>query len=270
MSGRTSSAQRAVAVILARAGSKGLPHKNGLPVAGRPCIAWTIEHARSAACVGVTAVSTDGAALADIARGEGAAVIERPADLAGDSATVDAAARHAVETLEAGRALGLSRRVPVADDDAVVILYGNVPVRPVGLIDRAVEMLRRTGCDSVQSYAPVGKYHPWWTARLDAATGAVRPWEGEVLNHNTFRRQDLPPAYIPDGGVIAVTRRALFNQVPGATPGPHQFFGVDRRGVLNREGAVVDIDNRIDLLVADAMLREQMGMVGEPVRGGVA
>lgn len=248
---------RAVAVILARAGSKGLPNKNALPVGGRPCIAWSIEHARAAASVAVVAVSTDGQALGDIARDLGVPVIERPADLAGDSATVDAAARHAVESLEAGRARGLDRRVPVADSDPVVILYGNVPVRPAGLIDRAVEMLKRTGCDSVQSYAPVGKHHPWWTARLDPASGGVKPWEGEVLNHNTFRRQDLPPAYIPDGGIIVVTRRALFNQIAGATPGPHQFFGVDRRGVLNREGAVIDIDTRTDLLVADAVLREQ-------------
>lgn len=268
MSGRQSTTPRAVAIILARAGSKGLPHKNALPVAGRPCIAWTIAHARAAACIAVTAVSTDGDELAAIAREEGAAVVERPSGLAGDEATVDAAARHAVEVLESGgaRGGGLGRRVPVGDDDPVVILYGNVPVRPAGLIDRAVEMLQRTGCDSVQSYAPVGKYHPWWTARLDAATGGVRPWEGDVLNHGTFRRQDLPPAYIPDGGIIVVTRRALFNQVAGADPGPHQFFGVDRRGVLNREGAVVDIDTRIDLLVADAVLREQADAVagGEP------
>jgi len=251
--------RRAVAVILARAGSKGLPHKNALPVAGKPCLAWTIDHARAAANIDVVVVSTDGGALADIARSHGAAVIERPGELAGDAATVDSAARHAVETLEAGLAKGLHRRIPVEDGDAVVILYGNVPVRPAGLIDRAVETLRRTGCDSVQSYSPVGKHHPWWTARLDSATGAVRPWEGDVLNHNTFRRQDLPPAYIPDGGVIAVTRRALFNQVGGAQPGPHQFFGVDRRGVLNREGAVIDIDTRIDMLVADAILRESAG-----------
>lgn len=253
-----------MAVVLARAGSKGLPHKNALPVAGRPCIAWTIEHARNASCVSVTVVSTDGSALAEIARGEGAAVIERPAELAGDAATVDAAARHAVGELEAGHAQGVGRRVPVGDDDAVVILYGNVPVRPAGLVDRAVALLFRTGCDSVQSYAPVGKHHPWWTARLDAASAAVHPWEGVVLNHNVFRRQDLPPAYIPDGGVIAVTRRALFNQVPGAAPGPHQFFGVDRRGVLNRAGEVVDIDHRIDLLVADALLREQAAVGGAP------
>ncbi|MFT3686888.1 MAG: NTP transferase domain-containing protein [Phycisphaerales bacterium] len=257
-------ARRAVAVVLARAGSKGLPRKNALPVGGRPCIVWTIGHATAAASVATVAVSTDGAELTQIARGEGVTVINRPADLAGDTVTVDAAARHAVEMLEAGRAEGLDRRIPVADTDPVVILYGNVPVRPAGLIDRAVEMLVRTKCDSVQSYAAVGKYHPWWTARLDAATGNVRPWEGDVLNHGVFRRQDLPPAYIPDGGVIVVTRRALFCEIDGVPGGPHRFFGLDRRGVLNREGAVVDIDNRIDLLVADALLREQGVAVDAP------
>jgi CMP-N-acetylneuraminic acid synthetase len=108
----------------------------------------------------------------------------------------------------------------------------------------------------VQSYSPVGKHHPWWTARV-SEDGSVAPWEGEVLNHGVFRRQDLPGAHVPDGGVLAVTRRALFLDVPGVEPGPHAFFGRDRRGVLTGEGEVVDIDSRIDLLVADALLRER-------------
>jgi hypothetical protein len=38
--------------------------------------------------------------------------------------------------------------------------------------------------------------------------------------------------------------------------GPHAFFGAARRGVVNPEGSVVDIDCPIDLVVADAMLRD--------------
>jgi N-acylneuraminate cytidylyltransferase len=136
----------------------------------------------------------------------------------------------------------------------IVILYANVPVRPRDLIDRAVALLNSSGCDSVQSYQPVGKHHPWWTARLDGG-GRVGPWEGDVLNHGVFRRQDLPPAFIPDGGIIALTKRALFCEIPGVAPGPHAFFGHDRRGVINPEGSVVDIDAPTDLLVADAILR---------------
>src|SRR5262249_50406330 len=105
-------------------------------------------------------------------------------------------------------------------------------------------------------YAPVGKYHPWWTARLDGEH-RVGPWQGEVLNHGVFRRQDLPPAFVPDGGVIALTRASLFEEISGVQPGPHAVFGHDRRGVINPEGSVIDIDTRIDLVVADAVLREQ-------------
>ena len=35
----------ALGVILARAGSKGLPNKNSMTIAGKPMLAWTIEHA---------------------------------------------------------------------------------------------------------------------------------------------------------------------------------------------------------------------------------
>ena len=37
----------AVAFIFARGGSKGLPGKNIRPLAGKPLIAWSIEHARA-------------------------------------------------------------------------------------------------------------------------------------------------------------------------------------------------------------------------------
>ena len=78
-----------------------------------------------------------------------------------------------------------------------------------------------------------------------------------MLNHGVFRRQDLPPAYIPDGGVIAVTRAALFHRIDGVADGPHAFFGRERRGVVTEHQAVIDIDTRVDMFVADAVLREK-------------
>lgn len=233
----------ATAIILARAGSKGVPGKNTRAIAGKPCIAWTINHARSAATIGRIAVSSDDPRALEIAQSMGCTPLRRSDALASDTARIDDAAR------EAGTQLGLTASTPI------VILYANVPVRPPGLIDRAVELLTRTGCDSVQSYQPVGKYHPWWTARV-GDDGQVRPWEGDVLNHNVFRRQDLPPAFIPDGAIIACTRRALFLEVPNVPPGPHAFFGTDRRGIINPEGSVIDIDSEMDLLVAEHTLKE--------------
>ncbi len=244
----------AIAIILARAGSKGVPGKNRATVGGRPCAQWTIDHARAATRVGRVVLSTDDPVLQALARGAGTEVVERPAPLATDTATVDEAARHAVAALERGQSAEFE------PTRAIVILYANVPVRPPGLIDRALALLAESGADSVQSYAPVGKFHPWWMVRLDADSGRVVPWEGEVLNHGVYRRQDLPPAFVPDGGVLAVTRRALFKGVPGVAPGAHGFLGADRRGLANPEGSVVDIDAPTDLAIADAVLRAGGGV----------
>lgn len=223
----------ATAVVIGRAGSRGLPGKNAMVVGGVPMIARSVGHAIESRRVGRILCSTDGAEIAAAARAAGAEIVDRPAPLADDLATVDSAVRHAVDA--------------VGDDAAiVVILYGNIPVRPAGLVDRAVDAMLETGADSVQSYAPVGKHHPYWTCRLDGA-GRVSQWEANTIH----RRQDLPPAFIPDGGVIAVTRTSLFRVEPGR---PHAFLGDDRRGIENEAGAVVDVDDEIDLLVAEAML----------------
>lgn len=223
-----------LAVVIGRAGSRGLPGKNALPLDGRPMIAHTIDAALDALCVGRVIVSTDGATIAGAARAMGVTVIDRPPGLAGDDATVDAAVRHAVEA-------------DGADETTIVILYANVPVRPPDLVDRAVRALDESGADSVQSYAPVGKCHPAWMVRLDDED-RVAPYADAGI----YRRQDLPPLFLPDGGVIAVRRAALFTVDPRR---PHAFLGADRRGIRTAPGEVVDVDTPVDLLVAAGTLR---------------
>ncbi|XAM01568.1 acylneuraminate cytidylyltransferase family protein [Phycisphaeraceae bacterium D3-23] len=224
----------ALAIVLARAGSKGLPQKNALDVAGKPMLAWALEHALDSASVDRVVLSTDGEALADVGRRyAGVEVVMRPDELASDTATVDAAARHAVSQI-----VSLHRHI--------VILYGNIPVRPADLTDRATAMLHRTGADSVQSVCPVGKHHPYWMKQL-GDDGALLAYE----DNHIYRRQDLPPVYELDGGIIAVTRDALFNTKPGE---PHAFLGTDRRAVTTEPGDVIDVDRAIDLHVAEAIL----------------
>lgn len=231
----------AIAIILGRAGSKGVPGKNTAIVGGQPCAAWTIEAALRSETVDRVTLSTDDAALQELAINRGIDVVARLPELASDTARVDDAARHAID------ALG------VPDSAAVVILYANVPVRPEGLIDRCVRLLEDSGADSVQSYAPVGKHHPWWMCRIDESSHDIAPWEGDTLNHGVFRRQDLPPAFIPDGGCLVVRAASLRNPLPG----PHGFFGANRKGLRTGGGEVIDIDSPIDRIVADAILRER-------------
>lgn len=246
----STSAPHPLCIILARRGSKGVPGKNIAPLAGRPCIAWTIDFAQRSTSISTPAhilISTDDADAARIGTDMGCTLIARPPHLATDTATIDDSARHALSTYESL----LHQPWP----GPIVLLYANVPIRPADLLDRAVHTLTTTRCHSVQSFSHVGKHHPWWTVRIDDHS-RLTPWEGDTLFHNTYRRQLLPPAYIPDGGIIALTRAALFHQVPNVHPGPHAFLGTDRRAITTNEGDVIDIDTPLDLAVADALLRQ--------------
>ncbi|MBL1218725.1 MAG: acylneuraminate cytidylyltransferase family protein [Planctomycetes bacterium] len=222
----------ATAVLIGRAGSKGLPGKNSRMLAGKPMVAHSIEHALQATHVNRVLVSSDCPNLLAAAGAySDVEIVKRPPELAADTTTVDDAVRHAVS----GDAASV-----------VVILYVNVPIRPADVIDRAIEKLLDTGADSVQSYQAVGKYHPYWMNRLDD-DGRVVAYEANTV----YRRQDLPPLYVPDGGVIVVRRDSLFTVVPGE---PHAFLGRDRRGIVNPSMSVIDIDTELDLRVAEAVL----------------
>lgn len=223
-------------LVLARAGSKGLPDKCVRDLLGRPVLDYTFDHALGSRLLTSVALTTDSEPAKRIAKERGIEVIDRPAELAIDTATVDAAARHAVEVWETRHA----KRVKV-----LVLLYGNIPIRPADLIDRAVEKLTATGADSVRSVALVTKQHPDWVHCLDGdRMTQFRP-------NSISRRQDLDPLYYHDGAVAAVTRAALF----GATAGDHQsFLGKDRRAIVCQPEHAVDIDGPVDLCMAEAIL----------------
>ena len=228
-------------IILARAGSKGLPDKCMRPLLGRPLIEHTFDHALAAARLGATLLSSDSAAALECARRRGIETVERPAALAGDTARIDDAARHAVEQWEGrhGRTV-----------DAVVLLYGNIPVRRAGVIDEALAHLERSAADSVRTVAPIGRHHPDWLHRLDGDRMQ------QYRANGTYRRQDLEPLYYHDGAVAAVTRAALF----AATRDDGQsFLGRDRRAIVQRPEDAVDVDEPADLLLAEAVLRAAGG-----------
>jgi CMP-N,N'-diacetyllegionaminic acid synthase len=232
----------ALGIILARAGSKGLRDKCVRPLLGRPLIDYTFDHALASRWLTALVLTTDSEPARQLARRREIEVVDRPAELANDTATVDAAARHAVETWEARH----RQRV-----DAVVLLYANIPVRAAGVIDRALQHLERTGASSVRTVVPVGKHHPDWLHRLeDDRLVQFRP-------NSIYRRQDLEPLYSHDGAVVAVTRQALFDALQ--TPNDaHAFFGSDRRAIVQRPDDAVDVDDAMDLYVAEAILRAQL------------
>ncbi|MEU9754794.1 N-acylneuraminate cytidylyltransferase [Streptomyces althioticus] len=101
MSDSTPAVRRVLAVIPARGGSKGVPAKNLAPVGGVPLVARAVRECRAARHVTDVVVSTDDADIAETARQAGAEVVLRPTDLAGDTATSEAAVLHALDAHEA-------------------------------------------------------------------------------------------------------------------------------------------------------------------------
>ncbi len=183
-----------LAIILARAGSVGLPDKHLLPLLGRPVISYTFAHAKTASSLTRVVLSSDCPRLRRLAEVEEITALVRPAYLATADASVQDVMLHAMETVEADSDFHA---------DALVVLYGNVPVRSRGVIDRAVQMLAETGCDSVRSFCPVGKWHPAWMARL--REDRVLPLHAGSIH----RRQDLEPLFLHDGAVVAVSRQSM-------------------------------------------------------------
>jgi N-acylneuraminate cytidylyltransferase len=232
-------APEVLAVVMARGGSVGLPGKALRPLLGRPVIAYTFDHVRESRRVTRCVVSSDDAGILRVAAEAGFEVLERPAALATATSATDPVLRHAVATLRARDGHAPS---------AVMMLYGNVPVRRGGMIDRCIEMLWETGCDSVQTVAGVGKMHPYWM--FD------RAGDGRIMKHvpnDVFRRQDLPPLYSPTGAVYVMKTDVLM--AAEGSRDPHAFLGNDRRGLVVNPEDSVDIDTEKDLFVAEAVLR---------------
>src|SRR6476660_8822866 len=230
-----------LAVIMARAGSVGLKNKHTLPLLGRPVISYTFDHAIASKLITGWVVSSDSPEILSLAADAGFHTIQRPQHLATAEASVQSVLLHALQSIE--RDCGY-----VAD--VVVTLYGNVPIRGEGAIDRGIALLQETKCDSVRSFCPVGKWHPAWMSRLDGDK-VIPLQEGSI-----HRRQDLTPVFLHDGGVVAVSRASMLRGVV-MPHDPHAFFGVERRGIETEMGETIEIDHVRDLYWAEAVLRDR-------------
>jgi len=187
-----------LAIIPARGGSKGIPHKNIRLFAGHPLIAYSIMAARQAETVTRVIVSTDDPQIAEAAREYGAEVpFMRPDELAQDSTLDLPVFQHALAWLIANEAYA---------PEVVVHLRPTSPVRPVGLVDEAVRLLlTNPEADSVRGVVPAGQNpHKMW--RIDLKSGQMRnlldvPGLAEPYN---APRQALPPVFWQTGHIDAI------------------------------------------------------------------
>jgi CMP-N,N'-diacetyllegionaminic acid synthase len=175
--------RRVLAVIPARAGSKGLPGKNLRSLGGRPLLGWTIDAARSAVSVDRVVVSTESDEIASVANDLGAEVLRRPDDLATDESSAAAVLRHAL--------LALSDPA-----DLVAYLQPTSPLRTSEDIDACLDLATASGERGVASVKPAADA-PEWMFRV-GPDGALKRILASAM---PLRRQELEPAYLLNGAV---------------------------------------------------------------------
>ena len=87
-------------IILARAGSKGIPNKNIINFCGKPLIYWTITQALNSNCFEEVWVSSDDEKILDIAENMGSKIIKRPSKYSRDKSSSEEAWLHSIKFIE--------------------------------------------------------------------------------------------------------------------------------------------------------------------------
>lgn len=228
-------------IVPARGGSRTVPRKNLALVAGRPLLAYTCDAAGESRRLTRTILSTDDDEIAACGRSCGIEVpFMRPRELATDEASSLDVVRHALDELS---------RQERYEPDIIVLLQPTSPLRRASHIDDAVDRLVQSGADSVVSVVRVPhQFNPVSVLRLDG--DRVQPFFPD-LGTVILRRQDKPDAYARNGAAIYAVRRET---IAGGS-----LFGADCRALIMTPEESIDIDDRLDLLVAEALLQHRRG-----------
>jgi CMP-N-acetylneuraminic acid synthetase len=228
----------AIAIIPARAGSKGLPRKNILPLCGKPLIAWSIEAALRSRLVDLVMVSTDSAEIADISRSHGVSVpFLRPSELATDTASTYDVIRHALE---------YCRTVQGREFDYVVLLEPTSPLREADDVDRMLEALdlRADEFDAIVSVGEV-TLHPSIMKRI--VGGRMEAFSPDLVP--SARRQDGTPAYFPFGVAYVAKTPALLAE--------NTFYTRRCMPFPIKRYQNFEIDDIYDLLCVESVMRHE-------------
>ncbi len=203
-------------------------------MAGKPLLAYNVEQALQTPSITRVVVSTDDDEIASVAQQYGAEVVQRPADISGDTASSEAALLHTLDHLQATEGY---------TPDLLVFLQCTSPLTLAEDIEGTIQALLRENADSALAVAPF-HYFLW---RKDEQGNAVG------INHDLRfrpRRQDLASTQFLETGAVYVMRAAAFQEKK------HRFFGKVTYYVMPEERRW-EIDNPVDIVVAEVLLQSQ-------------
>lgn len=221
------------AFVFARGGSKGLPRKNVLPIAGMPMIAHSIEIARNLREVDHIYVSTDSDEIASIAQSYGAEVIHRPSELASDTASEWLAWQHAINYVQ-------KTGIPF---ERFLSLPATAPMRNTEDVQRCLNALQE-GIDMVITMTPAHR-SPWFNMVTADHNSKVKLVVG---NGDVKRRQDSQPCF--DMATVAYVSRPEF------ILGSSSIWDGNIVGVEIPRSRSIDIDDELDFSIARFLMED--------------
>lgn len=219
-------------IIPARGGSKGIPHKNIVPLGGKPLLVYTIEAALQTATIDNIILSTDDDAIAAVAESAGLPVhYRRPSILATDTAGSREVILHAMEWADEN----------AISYDCIVLLQPTSPLRNANDITKAISLYTPT-IDMVVSVTDASS-NPYYNCFECDNNGYLNISKGDGL---ITRRQDAPPAYEYNGAIYVINPVSIRNMAMGA-------FSRKVPYIMPRDRSI-DIDTPLDLAVAEVIL----------------
>lgn len=229
----------ALAIILARSGSKRIPGKNLRPFLGHPVIHYPVKAALESGCFDEVMVSTDDDQIAAAARAAGALTpFRRSPENASDQATTTDAL---LEVIAQYRAAG-------REFEYICGMYASAPLITVDHLRAGWEIIQND--PAAQTVMPVIRYgYPVHRAFViqDGRLQLMMP------EHGFTRSQDLPAAY-HDAGQWYWMRVADFER-------GRKVFADRCLPVELSELEVQDIDNEVDWKLAELKARIQRGLL---------
>jgi len=224
-----------LAIVPARAGSKGLPGKNKRIFCGKPLLQWSVENAIASSSVTKVIVSTDSEEIAEIACACGAEVpFLRPENLASDTSTSVDVILHAVDFLEdEGERFSY-----------VVLLEPTSPLRKAEDIDDAFQLLcNYSEAESIVSVSRTEGHHPAFLMKK-TASGFLQPFCSSL---QPIRRQDISPVFFLDGTLYISRTQALRNK--------KSFYHELTLGYEVPKYQSFEIDDEDDFIICEALYR---------------